>query len=100
MRAHTTQRKTAPRVRDGRVQRKNRWARTRDADAGLLAGSELALEERAPGVGRHHVITQLDVRRFLRCLPGAAVHLDGLRAIVLGDDDGAMGLYDDRGIIT
>src|SRR5262245_44961248 len=96
---HTTRRKTAPRVRDGDVQKKNRWARTQDVDADLLAGYDLAFAERAPGVGRRHVVTLLDVRRFLSCLPDTAV-LEGLHAIMLGNDVDAMGRYDDRGIIT
>jgi hypothetical protein len=87
-------------VRDGAVQKKNRWKLSPDADFSLLAGSELAFGERAPGVGRRHVTTLIDVQRFLRCLPDAAEHLEGLRAIVLGGDSGAMGFYDDRCIIT
>jgi hypothetical protein len=97
---HTTRRKTTPRVRDGEVQKKNRWAWTPDADAALLTGGQLVVEARAPGVGRRHVVTPIDVRRFLRCMPDTDSHIEGLRAIVLGNDDGAMGVYDSRGIIT
>lgn len=101
MRARHTNRKTAPRVRDGVVLKKNNWAWTRDGNAALLAGAGgIAYEERAPGAGRRHVVSVLDVQRFFRILPDAATHLAGLRAVVLGDDEDALGLYDGRGIIT
>jgi hypothetical protein len=99
MRHATTRRKTAPRVRDGVVQKKNRWARSLDRED-LLLGGTLTFAERAPGAGRRHVVSLVDVRRFLRCVPAEC--LVGLRAIVLGDGDveDALGVYDRRGVIT
>jgi hypothetical protein len=92
-------RKTTPKVRDGQVQKKNRWAESVDADDALLGKLGICFEVRAPGPGRRHVVTEVDVRRFLRCIPDWESHAEGLSAIVLGDCDGSMGEYDSRGII-
>src|SRR5262249_16328008 len=42
---------------------------------------------------------EIDVQRFLRCVPDWEAHAEGLHAIVLGNSDDAMGEYDHRGII-
>lgn len=95
----TRPRKTTPKVRDGQVQKKNRWAKSVDADDALLGNLGICFEARGPGPGRRHVITELDVRRFLRCIPNWESHAEGLSAIVLGSSEDAMGEYDSRGII-
>lgn len=92
-------RKTAPKVRDGQVQKKNRWEKSVDADDTLLTELGISFDTRAPGPGQKHVVTELDVRRFIRCIPDWNTHAEGLRAIVLAPLDDAMGCYDHRGII-
>jgi len=92
-------RKVTPKVRDGRAQKKNRAERSVDADDKLLSKAGITLETRSPGPGRRHVVTELDVQRFLRCIPDWEVHSAGLRAIVLADCDDCLGRYDHRGII-
>jgi hypothetical protein len=90
--------KTTPRVRDGRVQKKNCWAESVDGEESLLGSTGITFEMRAPGPTERHVVSEIDVRRFLRCIPDWEKHAEGLRAIVLGGRD-AMGRYDHRGII-
>ena len=58
-------RKTAPRVRDGRVQRKNRWSSTPNNFGGI----GVAIERRRPGSGFRHVVTQSDVFNFIQMIP-------------------------------
>jgi len=98
MRGRGTHRKTTPKVRDGRVQKKHRWVPSRDGDAALLESAELALEARAPGVGHRHVLDELDLRRFFPCIPDWERVSRGLRAIVLAREPGCLGTYH-RGII-
>jgi len=79
-------RKTAPKVRDGRVQRKNRHTPTR-AHGDLLP---LPAINRLPaGRGYRHVVEPEDVERFVRLLSDWDELSRGIRAIVLasGDDD-------------
>jgi hypothetical protein len=99
MAMYRSERKTAPRVRDGRVQKKNRWERTEDPDDKLLARQGITFETRAPGIGRRHVVTEIDVGRFIRCIPDWELHSEGLKAIVLVDEDDCLGSYDSRGIL-
>jgi hypothetical protein len=96
---YRAQRKTAPKVRGGVVQKKNRWERTEDPDDKLLSRLGITFEARAPGPGRRHVVTEIDVLRFIRCIPDWEAHSQGLQAIVLADDDSCLGKYDHRGIL-
>ena len=98
MRGRATHRKTTPKVRDGKVQKKHRWAPSRDGDSALLESAELALEARAPGVGHRHVLSVLDLRRFFPCIPQWEQVSRGLRAIVLDHEPDCLGRYH-RGII-
>lgn len=96
---YRSERKTAPRVRDGRVQKKNRWERTEDPDDKLLSRLGITFETRSPGPGQRHVVTEIDVQRFVRCIPDWEAHAAGLRAIVLDDREDCLGEYDPRGFI-
>src|SRR5262245_12044812 len=90
-------RKSTPRVVGGRVQPKNRSART-------FGGSWLeplpAVNRMRPGRLFRHVAEAADVARFVRLLPRWAELSRGLRAIVLvsGDED-CMGYYTHDGVI-
>jgi hypothetical protein len=74
-------RRSAMKVRDGIVQRKNRWARTPHYLRDELPA--LVIDRRRPGRGYHHVASQRDVRRFLEILPEWSLLREGLNAIVL-----------------
>jgi hypothetical protein len=74
-------RRTATKVKDGRVQRKNR--RT------LSSHGRIELLRRAPGPGFRHVVSKNDIQKFIELIPGWDMFSQGLDRIVLcrGDDD-------------
>jgi hypothetical protein len=73
-------RRQSPKVRDGRVQKKNNWARTPVAN-------EIRLDRRDPGWGGRHLITIAQLREYIGLLPMWDEVAAGLEAIVL---DGAL----------
>ncbi len=89
-------RKTAPGVRDGRVQRKNNWKRSpslyRDPQPHLV------IDRRPPGPGRRHLLLKRDIERFVNLLPDWKELSVGLDVIVLDRGRGCDGWYD-RGVI-
>lgn len=88
-------RRTATRVRSGRVQKKNNWVANR-RDYFSWSQSEIRLDRNDPGVGYRHVLTVPQLRKFIALLPEWDEIAVGLDAIVIdaGHDD-AMGWYDD-----
>lgn len=93
----TLNRRTATRVRDGRVQKKNNWRPDR-RDLFAIPQSEIQLERRTPGDGARHLITIRQLRAFLALLPDWEEVAIGLDAIVLDTYealDGSMGWYGD-----
>jgi hypothetical protein len=61
-------RKSAVRVKSGRVAKKNNW--TPDAkDYYALPQREIHIERTEPGRGYRHVVTVAQLRRFLEILP-------------------------------
>lgn len=85
-------RRTTPRVRDGRVQKKHNW---RPAEGRLLARSpdEIRLERRRPAEGHRHLVTVAHLRTCLPMLPDWEEAAKGLRAIVLASDTDSYGWY-------
>lgn len=81
-------RKTAPRVRGGRVQKKNNWTPAL-TDYKRCPRSEPVIDRRRPGDGYRHLLTCGDVREFISLLPGWDELAVGLHAVVL-----APGRYD------
>ena len=79
-------RKTAPRVRDGRVQRKNNWKLARD-DYTRRVQPYPIIDRKRPGRGYAHVLTRADVERFIDLLPDWDELARGLDAIVLAPGD-------------
>jgi hypothetical protein len=75
-------RKTAPRVRGGKVQKKNNWKPARD-DYSRVHQPWPVIDRRRPGAGYTHVLRRADVARFLQLLPGWDKLESGLDAIVL-----------------
>jgi hypothetical protein len=74
-------RKTTPRVRDGRVQRKNH------RDVSRPRGGAPLLRVEPPRPGYHHTISEPDLRRFVALLPDWEDLSVGLDEIVLTDHD-------------
>lgn len=92
-------RKTAPKVKDGRVRRKNRTVAT--APDGYTQGASLQIIRHAPGPGNVHVVDEHDVRRFLALLPDWPEMSAGINAIVLDRDRGDFdGCYRHDGVIV
>jgi hypothetical protein len=92
-------RKTTPRVKDGRVQQKNRAATT--APDGYTLASSLQIIRHAPGPGRVHVVDEHDVRRFVGLLPDWPALGAGIHAIVLDRGrDGYDACYRHDGVIV
>jgi hypothetical protein len=75
-------RKSAPQVIKGRVQKKNNWNRSPDYyDAPLP--SMVVIDRKRPGDGYKHVLHKSDIYRFLELLPDWNNLAVGLNAIVL-----------------
>ena len=86
------QRKTAPKVRDGRAVRKNRWALTPHYRQTRTART--VLDRCRPPRGFRHYLTLADLRRFLELLPDWEALSANLDAVALGGDGTAHGWYD------
>jgi hypothetical protein len=75
-------RRTATKVRDGRVQKKNNWA-SDHGDYHAVSQAEIRIDRRDPGHGSRHLITVAQLRAFLDLLPDWEDLTVGLEAIVL-----------------
>jgi hypothetical protein len=78
-------RKTTPRVRDGKVQRKNRWAET--PNCYNTDQPEPVIDRQRPGWGYRHLVRKEDVRRFIRLIPNWHELAVGLNVIILAEGD-------------
>jgi hypothetical protein len=85
-------RRTATRVRDGRVQKKNNW-RPAPSDYRAVPHDEIQLERRRPADGHRHLVTITQLREFVALLPEWKEAAIGLRAIVLDSDTDCYGWY-------
>jgi hypothetical protein len=74
-------RKSAPRVKAGRVQKKNNW--TLSPDIYRTPFRMPLIDRQRPGEGYVHVLTKRDVERFIALLPDWQELSRGLNAIVL-----------------
>ena len=83
-------RRTATRVRGGRVQKKNNWSPDR-GDYFALTQDEIRLDRRQPGRGFRHLITIAQLRSFISLLPDWDEVAAGLQAIVLDGHTDCMG---------
>src|SRR5262249_2026875 len=75
-------RKSTPRVVDGRVQKKNNWARSANYYDAPLPRT-VVIDRKRPGAGYRHVLTKSDIYRFLEVLPDWNKLAIGLNAVVL-----------------
>lgn len=74
-------RKSAPKVTAGRVQRKNNWDET--ADYYNTEQPMPVIERKRPGAGYRHVLKQKDIHDFIALLPDWNELSKGLNGIVL-----------------
>lgn len=83
-------RRSAMKVRDGRVLKKNSWRLDR-GDYRALAQAEIRLDRRRAPAGSRHLITIAQLRRFIALLPDWDEVAVGLDAIVLDTADDCAG---------
>jgi hypothetical protein len=83
-------RRSAMKVRDGRVLKKNNW-RIDPGDYRTVPQAEIRLDRRRPPEGSRHLITIAELRRFLTLLPDWDEVAVGLDAIVLDSADDCAG---------
>jgi hypothetical protein len=91
-------RRTATKVRNGRVRRKNNWAQT----PGVLHTTQptLTIRRTRPGSGHRHVLFQCDIERFIALIPDWEKLSRGVDVILLdGKRTDCDGWYD-RGVIA
>jgi hypothetical protein len=86
-------RKTAPAVRGGKVQYKNRWERSRGWQNHRQ--DVPAIDRARPGAGCRHLLRKADVERFLALLPDWDELSRGVDVILLAEGGGSMGWYQD-----
>lgn len=82
-------RKTAPKVRGGRVQKKNRWEQS-----GLADTESPTIERERPGRGYRHLLSRRDIKAFIELLPTWSELSHGLERIVLAREEDAMGYHE------
>jgi hypothetical protein len=93
-----TARKSAPGVRDGTTQKKNRT--TVSPDVYVHEFDSLVVQRIRPAKGFYHAVTPTDIRRFVRLIPDWARVAEQVKAVILtpGGDD-CYGRYNNAGII-
>lgn len=77
----SNQRKSAPEVTDGRVQKKNNWALTPNYYSHTQP--TVLIDRKRPGKGFRHLLKQKDIVDFISILPDWQYLSQGLDAIVL-----------------
>jgi hypothetical protein len=92
-----TQRKSTPKVKDGRVQKKNRHDLT--PSYWNTRQEELQLDIQKPGKGYKHFLKKRDIVRFLNLLPNWEELNIELDAVILAEGGGADGWYS-NGVIA
>ena len=92
-----TNRRQAPGVKNGRVQKKNNWELSPDYYS--HEQRELVIDRQRPGAGYRHALMQRDVERFIAILPDWAEMSRGLDAIVLAPGWSGRSGYHTPGVI-
>ena len=91
-------RRTTPRVKGGKVQKKHRWELTPDYAHGRL--DELRFDRQAPGRGYQHLLGRRDVERFIALLPDWDELSTGLQAVLLTRGEPRLDGYYNRGVVA
>ncbi len=90
----SSKRKSTPRVRDGKAQRKNRAEPT--PNYWNTKQEEFVIDREKPGRGYRHLLSKDDISRFIQIIPGWDAISEGLDAIVLASgDSGLFGWHND-----
>jgi len=84
-------RKSAPKVRGGRVQKKNNWTLTPNYYSTNQPFP--VIDRERPGDGYRHLLRRRDIEGFIAILPDWDRLSNGLNAIVLARHDDAMGWH-------
>lgn len=90
-------RRQTPRVKDGRVQKKNNWELSPHYTQ--VPGLGCVIDRERPGKGYRHLLLQSHVERFVGVLPDWDELSVGLDAIVLAEGDDECHGWHDRGVI-
>lgn len=91
-------RKSAPKVVKGRVQKKNNWDLSPDYYDAPLPGT-VVVDRKRPGEGYKHILNKNDIYRFLEMLPDWKNLAVGLNAVVLAPGDERMDGYHAPGVV-
>ena len=90
-------RKTTPKVRDGRVHKKNRHART--PSYWNTPQRVPVVDKERPGKGYRHVLRKQDIHDFISIVPDWEQLSKGLNAVVLASDDFDGSGWDSDGVV-
>ncbi len=91
-------RKTAPKVKNGLVQKKNNWNETPNYWNTNL--NTLFIDKEPPGEGSKHFLRKKDVISFISILPDWEELSKGLNAIILARSDGGTEGWINSGVIA
>lgn len=91
-------RKTTPKVKGGKVQRKNRWAET--PNYYNTPQRVPAIDREKPGKGYRHVLKKRDVVDFISILPDWEELSKGLNVVVLAAGDPRGMGWNDNGVVA
>jgi hypothetical protein len=89
--------KSTPRVKGGRVQKKNNW--TLSGDYYEIAQPMPVIDRLRPGKGYRHLVKQRDIHDFITLLPDWAELSRGLNAIVLAPGESGVQGYHEPGAV-
>ena len=93
----TGNRKSAPEVSGGKVQKKNNWALTPNYYSHRQR--ELVIDRKRPGQGYRHVLLRRDIQKFIAILPDWDELSRGLDAIVLSPGEPRTAGYHVPGVV-
>lgn len=91
------QRKTTPKVRNGKVQKKNNQNPTPNYFFGDL--EEFVIDRERPGEGFRHILLKRDVETFISILPDWPELSVGLNAIVMARGESGLMGWHTRGVV-
>jgi hypothetical protein len=90
-------RRGTPKVKDGKVQKKNRYIQS--PNFYLTDPSELQIERQNPGKGYRHLLDRYDIERFIRLIPEWQELSKGLSAIVLATNRVGADGWHEHGVV-
>jgi len=91
-------RKSAPKVKGGRVQKKNNWELSRD-DYYEFTQALPVIDRKRPGSGYRHLLRKGNVVEFIALLPQWDELAEGLDAIVLAPGEDGLYGWHEQGVV-